>query len=620
MCGIFGIIFIDKSRSVDKKLIVDSTDMMSHRGPDDAGYWTQGNVGLGHRRLSIIDLSSLGRQPMFNEDGLIALVYNGEIYNYQELYQMLYSKGHSFNSRTDTEVIVHSYEEWGYSCLKKFNGMFAFGLWDARDQSFWIVRDRLGIKPLYYYWDEEILIFSSEIKPILKTGLVKCAMNDKVLDTYFSIGYVPGPETMFKSIKKVMPGHFLHLKNGLLTQTEYWDFAEVDQVSLSMEQYEQRLENLFRDSVSTRLRSDVPLGVFLSGGLDSSAVVAMMSDIVNDPINTFTVGYNGDRNVGEEPFAEIVASKFKTKHHVFKLKPDDFFLSIQKFVEFAEEPILEPAAIALYHISKLARQTVTVLLSGEGSDEIFAGYYLYDLMRRIDRLQKIVPLSVLGFSKFVAILLNRTKLKKYSDWLGLPLEKRYQGTSSYLTDTVKRELYSSDFYDSKGTYLPDTFSFYYDRVKSKPDNLSKMLYVDTKTWLVDDLLLKADKMTMAASIELRVPFLDYRMVELAASFPSNIKIKSGNAKSILKSIMEGKLPDKIINRKKMGFPVPINNWFGDELFMPIRKMLSESDLSTWINQKHLDSILLRNCKCIEDNSKIIMSLLVFSVWKNKYIT
>jgi asparagine synthase (glutamine-hydrolysing) len=620
MCGIFGIKYIDSARLANKQLVIDSTDLMSHRGPDDAGYWVQGSVGLGHRRLSIIDLSPLGHQPMFNEDGCVGLVYNGEIYNYQELYKPLCDKGHTFRSRSDTEVIIHAYEEWGFDCVNQFNGMFAFGIWDERKQSLWIVRDRLGIKPLYYYWNGDVFIFSSEIKPILKTGFVKPEMNEKVLDAYFSLGYVPGPETMFRNIKKVMPGHYLSLHAGKLTDTEYWDFAYVEDNILSYREYEEKLEVLLQDSIRKRLRSDVPLGVFLSGGLDSSTVVALMSDMISDPINTFTVGYDMSRNFSEEPFAEMVATKFNTKHHVFKLEPDDFFTSIEKLVEFAEEPIVEPAAIALYHISKLARQSATVLLSGEGSDEILAGYFLYDIMSKIDKIQKYVPSPLLRLVKSASVFSNQLKIKKYSDWLCLPLERRYQGTSSYLTDMMKKDLYSKEFYDSKGNYLEDTFSAYFAKVGSKPDSLAKMLYVDTKTWLVDDLLVKADKMTMAASIELRVPFLDYRMVELAASFPSDIKLASGNGKAILKSIMKNKLPESIVNRKKMGFPVPIDNWFGSELKKSLDLLENNVELTKWINPEFMQHNIFKNNNGMADNGKLIMSLLVLTFWRDKYLS
>jgi asparagine synthase (glutamine-hydrolysing) len=619
MCGIFGIKFVDGGRPVDRQMVVTATDLMTHRGPDDSGYWVQGSLGLGHRRLSIIDLSPLGHQPMFNEDGRIALVYNGEIYNYLELYQPLFDKGHHFKSKSDTEVIIHSYEEYGYDCLHQFNGMFSFGLWDEKRQSLWVVRDRLGVKPLYYYWDGNIFIFSSEIKPILETGYVKAEMNESVLDAYFSLGYVPGPETMFKNIKKVMPGHYLSLKDGCLTDTEYWDFAEIETTRLSESDCLARLEELLQDSVRMRLRSDVPLGVFLSGGLDSSAVVALMSQIVSEPINTYTVGYDKAKNFSEEPFAELIAKQFGTKHNVFRLEPDDFLASVEKLVHFSEEPIVEPAAIALFHISKLARGSATVLLSGEGSDEIFAGYYLYDFMGKIDQLQQWIPPSVLKLGRLAVNFSGKTKFRKYADWLCQPLSERYQGTSSYLTDSLKRDLYSQQFYLDKGDYLSNTFSNLFGKVAHKPDSLGKMLYVDTKTWLVDDLLIKADKMTMAASIELRVPFLDYRLVEFAASLPSALKLNHGNGKSILKSTMKNKLPDSIVSRKKMGFPVPVNNWFSNDLFNSISDNILESKIIGNFNNDKIRELLIDHKKEHNDNSKSIMTLLVLSEWHKRYI-
>ena len=617
MCGIFGIKYVDSSRCVQERLLVEATDLMNHRGPDDAGYWVRGSLGLGHRRLSIIDLSPLGHQPMFNEDNAICLVFNGEIYNYQQMYQPLSDMVHRFISKTDTEVIIHAYEQWGFDCLQRFNGMFAFGMWDKRNQSLWVVRDRLGIKPLYYFWDGDTFIFSSEIKSILKTGIVKADLNDRVLDAYFSLGYVPGPETMFKGIMKLAPGHFLCLKDGRLTESEYWDFALVDQVALTWKQYEEKLEVMLQDSINLRLRCDVPLGVFLSGGLDSSAVLALMSDLVSTPINTFTVGYDAAMTYTEEPFAEIVASSFKTKHHVFKLEPEDFIASIDKLVEFAEEPIVEPAAIALYHLSHLARKSATVLLSGEGSDEILAGYFLYEIMQKIDTIRKIFPLSLLKTAKVAACWGNRLKFAKYGDWLNLSLENRYQGTSGYLTESMKKGLYCGEFFAGKGSYLEDTYANHFEKVSHKLDPLSKMLYVDTKTWLVDDLLLKADKMTMAASIELRVPFLDYRLVELAASFPPDVKLEAGKGKAVLKSIMRNRLPSIIVNRKKMGFPVPVADWFKKDLAGVLGRMHIADDVRQWMNPARVEEILLsRDSDC----ARISMSLLVLKAWKEKFIS
>ena len=619
MCGIFGIKFVATNKSVNLELVVAATDLMAHRGPDDAGYWVQGSLGLGHRRLSIIDLSPLGHQPMFNEDGAVALVYNGEIYNYQELFQPLRDQGHCFKSKSDTEVIIHAYEEFGFDCLQKFNGMFAFGLWDEGRQLLWVARDRLGIKPLYYYWDGSVFIFASEIKPILQTGFVKPELNENVLDSYFSLGYVPSPETMFKNIYKVRPGHYLCLRGAELSETKYWDFADVPQRKAPVSELRDQLLALLQDSIRIRLRSDVPLGVFLSGGLDSSAVVSLMHEMVTAPINTFTVGYPGAEDFTEEPFAELVAKSFGTSHHVFNLAPDDFFGSLEQLVGFAEEPIVEPAAIALFHISKLARQQATVLLSGEGSDEIFAGYYLYHFMDRIQSIQSFLPLALLKLGRTAAGVTGKLKHAKYADWLSLPLQERYQGTSSYLTDSIKRRLYRPEFHAGKGDYLERTFAGYFDNVKGKSDPLSKMLYVDTKTWLVDDLLVKADKMTMGASIELRVPFLDYRLVEFAASLPSGVKLDSGNGKAILKSIMKGRVPDEIISRKKMGFPVPVGNWFGADLFEKVKSYLSSSFVLDYIDKASMESLLNDHFNKVEDNSKLIMSLLVIGKWHDMYL-
>ena len=524
MCGILCIYFPETSRIVEQYLVENATNEMRHRGPDDSGVYVSGNIGLGHRRLSIIDLAS-GHQPMFNEDGQIALVYNGEIYNYLEIRKILLAKGHIFKTNCDTEVIIHAYEEWGVESVHKFNGMFAFALWDAKDNSLWVVRDRLGIKPLYYYWNCHVFLCSSEIKPLLKTGFLKAERNERVLDSYLSLGYVPAPETMFKGIRKLRPGHFLHIQGRHLDEKKYWDFANVEPTSMSFEKAKLRIADLLKDSVRKRLMSDVPLGVFLSGGLDSSGVVAMMCDLVNEPINTFTVGYDNEPRVSEENYAKIVAEKFGTQHHVFQLEPDDFFSSMKTLVRYAEEPIVESAAIALYHIAKLARNKAVVLLSGEGGDEIFAGYFLYQFMHHLDRLQKITPPSLWQMFSPLRPLIPKMKYRKYFDWLLLPLKSRYQGTSSYLTESLKKEIYTPAFLESKGDYLQETFAYHFDNVDHMSDPINKVLYVDTKTWLVDDLLLKADKMMMAASIELRCSFLDRQFVEFCRTIPSKYKLK-----------------------------------------------------------------------------------------------
>lgn len=618
MCGIMAFFTPDPDRVMEREMVMHATNLMTHRGPDAFGMHLDQHIGLGHRRLSIIDLAA-GQQPVFNEDNSIALVYNGEIYNYQETRQLLIAKGHHFRSNCDTEVIVHAYEEWGTDCLQRFNGMFAFALWDKAKQLLWVVRDRLGVKPLYYYSNGKEFVCASEIKPLFAVGLVKAEMNEPALDSYFSLGYVPAPETLFRGIRKLRPGHFLLVQAGQLKEVQYWDFARIEPVQMDYGEATIKLQALLKDCVDKCLLSDVPLGVFLSGGLDSSAVVAMMSELAVEPINSFTVGFDGRRAEGEERYAQIIAKQFRTRHHVFTLSPDDFYPSISRLVQHCEEPIVEPAAIALHRLSELARQNVKVLLSGEGSDEVFAGYFLYQFMQRLDQVQTVIPPAIWRLLGPTGRLFTNVKYRKYLDWLSLSLEQRYQGTSAFLTDSLKRDYYTADFYQAKGDYLEQTFAGHFDRVRHQPDGLGKMLYVDTKTWLVDNLLLKADKMTMAASVELRVPFLDHRLVEFASALPALFKCDRPVGKRILKSAMATKLPEGIIHRQKMGFPVPVERWFSGDLMSVVRERLFDSGALPWLNSEAVRRVVAQHERREQDHSKMIMSLLVLCAWQDHYI-
>lgn len=616
MCGIFGIHFFDPQRIVSLQMVRDATDIMRHRGPDDSGYFVEDSLGLGHRRLSIIDLDA-GHQPMTNEDGNIIIVYNGEIYNYKEIKQDLVNRGHVFRTDCDTEVIVHGFEEWGTDCLHKFNGMFAFIVFDKHHQLLWVVRDRLGIKPLYYYQDKDVFLVASEVKALLKTGLIKSELNENVIDSYFSIGYVPGPETMFQGIRKVQPGHYLLLSGSKVSKYQYWDFSEVEPINYSEKEAHERLEALLTDCVRKRLVSDVPVGAFLSGGLDSSMVVGLMDGMIApQSVNTFTVAYH--QGFSEKEYAQAVADQFRTNHHVFYLEPDDFFSSLKTLVRFAEEPIVEPAAIALYHISRLAREHATVLLSGEGSDEVFAGYFLYQFMAKIEQWRRYLPGIFFSCLSFLNSVSPKFKIKKYLDWANLPLSRRYQGTSSYLTPSLKKHLYSPEFMHDRSHYLEDQFEGYFNKVRKK-DPLSQMLYVDTKTWLVDDLLVKADKMTMAASIELRVPFLDYRLLEAATALPSNLKNRNGEGKYLLKKIAEKFLPDEIIYREKKGFPVPTQKWFQGDLMRQVESIVCEFKKEAWFQASTLDKMIDSHKAGREDHSKFFMTLMVFSEWQKQYV-
>lgn len=551
---------------------------------------------------------------MFNEDGSLTLVYNGEIYNFEETRQLLLAKGHVFRTRSDTEVILHAYEEWGTQCLERFNGMFAFALWDARRQSLWVVRDRLGIKPLYYWTDGGKFACASEIKPLLRLGVVPAELNERVLDAYFSLGYVPGPETMYRGIRKLAAGHHLMVTGSGVKETQYWDFNLIPQQELSDAEAVARLQPLLHDCVQRCLVSDVPLGAFLSGGLDSSATVAMMAECGVEPINTFTVGYDGNAEESEERFAQLVAARYRTRHQVFTLEAADFFESLRILVQHAEEPIVEPAGVALFRLAQLARTEATVLLSGEGSDEVFGGYSLYRVRQRIQSLHRVLPPGLWRMLRPCGRLLPQFKHRKQLDWLAEPLERGFQGTSAHLTTSLRQGLYTPDFLATRGDYLEDTFTRLYDRLPREADALQRMLYVDTKTWLVDNLLLKADKMTMAASVELRVPFLDHRLVEFATTLPAHLKIRDSQGKWVLKESLAGRLPDAIIHRRKLGFPVPVKRWLGGGLVHLVHKRLGHGPISSWFEEAKVRTLIRRHAEGTEDHSRLLITFLVMSIF------
>ncbi len=615
MCGLCGILRIDKSKETDPLLIESMSATLAHRGPDDSGTYVVGRIGLGHSRLSILDIDG-GHQPM-KSDGPEAskiIVYNGEIYNYLILRAELKDLGHNFSTTSDTEVLLAAYRQWGQKCVGRLRGMFAFAIWDDACQVLFLGRDRMGIKPLYYYCDTNAFVFASEIRAILASSLVQRDIEKPALDTFLTLGYIPGPRTMFRNILKLMPGHAMAVStDGKVNDWAYWNFNRIEPVNISFPEAMENLDVLLHESVQMRLMSEVPLGVFLSGGLDSSAVTAIMSRVSGQRIKTFSVGYEGDDDSSELPFARKIADLFRTEHHEFILKPYHFLDSIAQMVEIAEEPLLEMAAIPLYQISKAAKPHATVLLSGEGSDEVFGGYGLYNKMLKMEVGRAFKKLS--GW--FPDSCLPGDKLKKYADWLSSPLSNRYRGTSCDLTERIKRSFYSPEFlkYTQKNDYLNGTFSRWFEDVKGQP-LLSQLLYVDSKTWLPDDLLLKADKMTMAASIELRVPFLDHKVVEFAASLPPHYKINNGEGKFILKKLMEKCLPKEIIYRKKMGFTVPAKRWFAGDLLGPAKDIVFSKRLmdTGWFQRKYLENMFERHSRGKEDYSRRIFSLLVLYHW------
>jgi len=619
MCGIAGIVS-GAPATAARALIEAMTRAMAHRGPDAEGYFVYGHVALGHRRLKIIDLEG-GKQPLFNEDGSVVVVYNGEIFNFQQVKAELEAKGHRFRTHSDTEVIVHAYEEYGDSCPTRFRGMFAFAVYDIARDRLLLARDRLGIKPLYYHVDGERLLFASEVKPILRALGGKPAVDADLIDFYVSLGYVPGERTLFQGIRRLPPGHTLARERGRHSVSRYWGIESVPMLEIPFDEAKERLEQLLMESVRLCLMSDVPLGAFLSGGLDSSSVVAFMSRLTDAPVKTFSVGYRDDPESSELGYARVVAKAFGTEHHEFILESGEFFDSLDLLLEHTEEPIVESAAVALYQLSKLAREHVTVILSGEGGDEILAGYPLYRIMPKVDRLHafaRVLPRSLRRWAGERTI--GSEKLLKYWDWIGTPLAKRYWGISNDVTASIKKRMYVEHFHARVGDSVREHFEALFGALE-KGSDLRRMTYVDLKSWLPDDLLLKADKMTMACSLELRVPMLDHHLLEFATALPDRMRRNGKEGKHLLKKVMERYLPREIIYRQKKGFPVPIAVWFRGPLFERVRDiLLDERTLSRgYFRPEYLRHVLLRHRAGAEDLSRRIFSLLTLELWHRKYV-
>lgn len=620
MCGICGVLDSSAEIEFSRTRINEMSDAISHRGPDAQGVFVEPPIALGHRRLSIIDLKS-GQQPLTSPDGRCTLVFNGEIYNFRELRQDLVRKGHSFQTDCDTEVILTAYLEYGQDCTKFLRGMFAFAIWDANKQVLFIARDRLGIKPLYYFYSNGVFVFASEIEAILKSGITKPEVNLNVLDHFVSLGYVPGEETMFRSIRKLPPGSQLSLSENQLDIKSYWDVevgkSEFKDLATTLTEFDE----LLSESVRMHLMSDVPLGAFLSGGLDSSAIVYYMSKVSSSKVKTFSVGFREDDGSSELAAARQIARQFDTDHHEFVLEPSNFFDSLDFCISKTEEPLVESAAIALYQLSKLAKEHVTVILSGEGGDEILAGYPLYRInhhLSSIQRLLTIIPTSIKQglFRKFH----RSEKLTKYADWLQLPLQRRYLGISNDVTTSIKQRMYRPEMLAAIDGCVEDYFKPIFETLRDATP-LQRMSYTDIKTWLPDDLLLKADKMTMAASLELRVPFLDHKVVEFCLGLPDKLRLNGSSGKYLLKKLMEGKLPNDTIYQKKKGFPVPIETWFRNELYEDIREILLDRRTldRNYFRPAYVVNMLTTHKSGSENLSRRIMSLLTLELWHRRYV-
>ncbi|MCK5282273.1 MAG: asparagine synthase (glutamine-hydrolyzing) [Nanoarchaeota archaeon] len=567
MCGIYGFLGID-----DKQLLKSMGEVIQYRGPNDSGSYIDNNISLGHKRLSIIDLGT-GKQPIYNEDKSIVIVYNGEIYNFRKIKQELEKKGHRFHTDTDTEVIVHSYEEYGEECVKLFNGMFAFAIWDSNKKRLFLARDRIGIKPLYYAIVGDVFIFASEIKSILQYDEIKKEINLNALNTFLTFRYTIGKDTLLNSIKKLEPGNYLTFHNKEMKIGKYWDL-EVSIEDNSLDYYSKKLRGLLDESIKMRLMSDVPLGALLSGGIDSSVIVSLMKDYVDQP-KTFIVGFENEPD-NEFEYAKEVADRYHTDHHEIMIKSETYKL-LPEVTWFMDEPLGDLTKIPAYCIYREAKKHVTVLLTGEGSDELFGGYEQHKILRATLNKYDKVPLIIRKpFSKAIK-LYPETAFKKLSDYLySDDRKRRYIELISMFGKTEKNLLYSDDIKDKVN--IESDLEHVKDYFKECLSISNQVYLTEIKNWLPNDHLLRCDRMTMAHSIEGRVPFLDHRVVELSAKIPFNLKLHGNCEKYILRQALKDKLPKRIFERKKQRFFTPIDNWFKGEFMDITRDLILDSEL------------------------------------------
>ena len=622
MCGIAGYVNTNNRRPADPRIIEAMCATMIHRGPNDQGMWVDGPVGLGMRRLSIIDLST-GHQPIANETKDVWVVFNGEIYNYRDLADWLVGRGHCLSTASDTEVIVHLYEELGDACVQKLRGMFAFALWDQPRSRLFVARDRLGVKPLYYFYDGRCFVFGSELKALLAHPAVAPTVDPQGLLYYLRYSYVPEPLTIFEGVHKLPPGCTLSLMGRTLTVTPYWDGAAPPSGPVgpvSEDDAVERLDDLLRESVRLRLVSDVPLGAFLSGGIDSSLVVALMAREMARPVTTFSIGFEEER-YNELPYARQVARHLGTDHHERIVGPQDCGL-LERIVAHFDEPFGDASAIPTYYVSQLAAEHVTVALSGDGGDELFAGYerYAVDLWR--SRFEVVPPMVRRWLTGLSDLLPEDFYGKNFMRNVSLPGRQRYLENNSYLAPRHLGRLLTPEFQaevtgDVNAERLTDA---YFERVDGRPW-LARLQYLDTKLYLPGDILTKVDRMSMAHSLEAREPLLDHVLAEYVAGLPVEMKFRNGTAKYLLKRVAERYLPAEIVHRRKHGFGVPLEYWFKDDLRDYIHDVLFDSRTRARgiFRPEEVTRLVRRYENGRNELSPVIWLLVVFETWCRLYL-
>jgi asparagine synthase (glutamine-hydrolysing) len=630
MCGITGLFHTRGAGEIDRALLARMNDSQQHRGPDEGSLHVEPGLGFGHRRLSIIDIAT-GQQPLFNEDGSVVIVFNGEIYNFQELVPELEALGHRFHTKSDTEVIVHAWESWGEDCVKRLRGMFAFAIWDRNRQTLFLARDRLGVKPMHYaLLDDGTLVFGSELKSLMQHPALRRDIDPLALEEYFALGYVADPRTIFKAACKLPPAHTLLVRRGtgLPEPREYWDvrftldnpISEADACSELAERLEQ--------SVRLRMISEVPLGAFLSGGVDSSAVAQAMASLSGTPVKTCSIAFD-DPQFNESEFAAMVARRYGTDHHVETVVSDDYDL-IDHLARLYDEPYADSSAIPTYRVSELARKHVTVALSGDGGDEVFGGYRRYRLHVMEERMRAALPE---GIRRPLFGLLGRVYPK--ADWaprvfrakttfegMARTSVEAYFHSMSQVRQPLRDRMYSPSFRAALGGYSArEVFDRHAARAGTD-DALALIQYIDMHTYLVGDINTKVDRASMAHSLEVREPLMDHPLVEWAATLPSSLKLRNGNGKRVLKQAMESRLPHDVLYRPKMGFAVPLARWLRGPLRERARSALLDGGPvldGGWLNPSVVRQLLDEHQSGVHDHSTPLWTLLMFDAFlRNSY--
>lgn len=629
MCGISGIFDTRGHRRIDRGILKRMTDAIAHRGPDEDGLFIDPGVGLGHRRLSIIDLSS-GQQPMATADGQVVVSYNGEIYNFQEIRTQLIECGYHFRTHCDTEVILYAWMEWGEACLQHFRGMFAFAVYDRRTETLFLARDRLGVKPLYYsILPDGIVIFGSELKALLPYPGLGRAIDKHAIEDYFAYGYIPDPRTILRSVKKLPAAHSLTLRRGrsVPAPKAYWDITFRQEHPGSVEDLSDELIERVREAVKIRMVSEVPLGAFLSGGVDSSAVVAMMAGLSDTPVNTCSIGFDV-AGYDESGYAEQIAQRYNTNHRSRRVSPDDFSL-IDRLARAYDEPFADASALPTYRVCELARENVTVALSGDGADEILAGYRRYRLHAHEERVRSVLPLSL---RRPLFGLLGRAWPKM--DWaprpfrakttfqsLGMTTAEAYFNSIAVVRNDQREKLFSASFLSElQGYRASDIYKAVMENAPAD-DPLSQAQYADIKVWLPGDILTKMDRASMAVSLEAREPLLDHKLLEWAAGIAPNMRIRNGQGKWLFKKSLEPYVPHDLLYRPKMGFVVPIDRWFRGPLAERALALADSAVVadSGWFNREFISKAAQDHVKGTRDNSRLLWQLLMFDLSLNHLV-